>query len=118
VDPLAHKFPHASPYNFVEANPISRIDPDGNEWVNAWDKQVERLGRSTLERPNDKQLKKELQYAQSIQKDVNNVIKAVHDNDPALYDYIQNLNVNIFDKKFNVKVMVDIEYRVTGPQGR
>src|SRR5690606_17213427 len=33
VDPLAHKFPHASPYNFVENNPIMRIDPDGADWI-------------------------------------------------------------------------------------
>jgi RHS repeat-associated protein len=30
VDPLAHKYPHVTPYNFVEGNPISLIDPDGN----------------------------------------------------------------------------------------
>lgn len=33
VDPMAYKFPHASPYNFVENNPISRIDPDGADWI-------------------------------------------------------------------------------------
>ncbi len=33
VDPMAHKYPHASPYNFVENNPISRIDPDGADWI-------------------------------------------------------------------------------------
>jgi RHS repeat-associated protein len=31
VDPLAHKFPHKSPYAFVENNPINLIDPDGRE---------------------------------------------------------------------------------------
>jgi RHS repeat-associated protein len=31
VDPLAHKFPHISPYAFVENNPINLIDPDGRE---------------------------------------------------------------------------------------
>ncbi|GAA3934506.1 hypothetical protein GO495_29995 [Chitinophaga oryziterrae] len=33
IDPMAHKYPHASPYNFVENNPISRIDPDGADWI-------------------------------------------------------------------------------------
>ncbi|UII26003.1 hypothetical protein LVD15_22285 [Fulvivirga maritima] len=31
VDPLAAKFPHISPYAFVENNPINLIDPDGRE---------------------------------------------------------------------------------------
>lgn len=29
VDPLAHKYPHVTPYNFVEGNPIILIDPTG-----------------------------------------------------------------------------------------
>lgn len=29
VDPLAHKYPHITPYNFVENNPIILVDPDG-----------------------------------------------------------------------------------------
>lgn len=117
VDPMAHKFPHASPYNFVEGNPISRIDPDGNEWVNAWDAEVSRLGKLALEKPNSKQTQRALKYAQSMQKDVNDVVKAIHDNDPALYDYVQNLSVTVFNKKLDVKVEVDISYRVTGSEG-
>jgi len=27
VDPLAHKYPHVSPYNFVENNPLRLVDP-------------------------------------------------------------------------------------------
>ena len=33
VDPMANKFPHASPYNYVENNPTMRIDPDGADWI-------------------------------------------------------------------------------------
>lgn len=33
IDPMAQKFPNASPYNFVENNPISRVDPDGDDWI-------------------------------------------------------------------------------------
>ncbi len=29
VDPLAHKYPSLSPYNFTENNPIMLLDPDG-----------------------------------------------------------------------------------------
>ncbi len=29
VDPLAGEFPHLTPYNFTENNPINLIDPDG-----------------------------------------------------------------------------------------
>lgn len=31
VDPLADKFTSYSPYNFVENNPINKVDPDGRE---------------------------------------------------------------------------------------
>jgi RHS repeat-associated protein len=30
VDPWADKYPHVTPYNFVENNPIMLVDPDGN----------------------------------------------------------------------------------------
>src|SRR5690606_14435561 len=33
VDPLASKYPGSSPYNFVDNNPIMRIDPDGRDWI-------------------------------------------------------------------------------------
>lgn len=33
VDPLASKYPSSSPYNFVDNNPIMRIDPDGRDWI-------------------------------------------------------------------------------------
>lgn len=29
VDPLASKYPHVTPYNFVENNPIMLVDPTG-----------------------------------------------------------------------------------------
>lgn len=32
VDPHAENYFHASPYAYVENNPISRIDPDGRDW--------------------------------------------------------------------------------------
>jgi RHS repeat-associated protein len=32
VDPHAENYYHASPYGYVENNPISRIDPDGRDW--------------------------------------------------------------------------------------
>jgi hypothetical protein len=32
VDPLAEKYFNASPYIYVENNPIVRIDPDGRDW--------------------------------------------------------------------------------------
>jgi uncharacterized protein RhaS with RHS repeats len=33
VDPLAHKYPSQSPYNYVENNPIKYIDPYGREKI-------------------------------------------------------------------------------------
>jgi RHS repeat-associated protein len=32
VDPHAENYFHASPFSYVENNPISRIDPDGKDW--------------------------------------------------------------------------------------
>jgi RHS repeat-associated protein len=33
VDPLAHKFPHQSPYVFTDNNPIMFVDPDGRQAI-------------------------------------------------------------------------------------
>ena len=33
ADPLAEKYPGSSPYNYVDGNPISRIDRDGRDWI-------------------------------------------------------------------------------------
>jgi len=35
VDPHADNYPNASPYCYVENNPIMRIDPDGRDWYQA-----------------------------------------------------------------------------------
>jgi hypothetical protein len=118
VDPMAHKFPHASPYNFVENNPISRIDPDGNEWVNARQKDVDRLGKALIDNPNSKKIQREMKNAISMRDDVNNVMNNLRKNDRDLYNYIDNLKVNIFGKERNVKVEVDIDYRVSGNAGQ
>ncbi len=32
IDPKAEKYFSSSPYNFVDNNPISRIDPTGQDW--------------------------------------------------------------------------------------
>ena len=32
MDPHAENYLHASPFSYVENNPISRIDPDGRDW--------------------------------------------------------------------------------------
>lgn len=33
ADPLASKYPGSSPYNFVDNNPIVRVDTDGRDWI-------------------------------------------------------------------------------------
>jgi len=32
VDPMAHKYSHLTPYDFVGGNPINRTDPNGADW--------------------------------------------------------------------------------------
>ncbi len=44
VDPLAHKRSWMSPYNFVQNNPINRIDPDGRLDSPIYDESGEFLG--------------------------------------------------------------------------
>lgn len=114
VDPMAHKFPHASPYNFVENNPIGRIDPTGAEWINAYDAMVSKTQQALLENPNDRQLKRLLNEQLSDQRQVNRVLGTLKSNDRALYDYIDKLQVipsvgPSTGKITNVKVFVELE---------
>lgn len=32
MDPMAEKYKSSSPYNFVDGNPVIRVDPDGADW--------------------------------------------------------------------------------------
>ena len=33
IDPKASKYPNVTPYNYVDNNPILKIDPDGADWI-------------------------------------------------------------------------------------
>ncbi len=123
IDPMAHKFPHASPYNFVENNPISRIDPDGNEWVNAYDARVSMLEASAKKNPTDKGIQRDLAQYRALQSDANSVMNTVKTKDPDLYNYIDNLTVkmtkangDVVDR--NVQVMVGVDWSGRGQNGQ
>ena len=64
VDPLAHLREWVSPYNFVQNNPIKRIDPNGmlDDWVErdnqvVWDENITSANDADL-KPGDKYLGK------------------------------------------------------------
>ncbi|MGY6560677.1 MAG: RHS repeat domain-containing protein [Luteibaculaceae bacterium] len=51
VDPHADSYPHATPYSYVENNPIVRIDPDGRDWKDIFQQQKD--GSYNLIEKND-----------------------------------------------------------------
>ncbi|MBN2521166.1 MAG: hypothetical protein JXB17_11710, partial [Bacteroidales bacterium] len=48
VDPLKEKFPSWTPYNYVKANPLTRIDPNGMEDGNYYDEQGNYIGTDNI----------------------------------------------------------------------
>jgi RHS repeat-associated protein len=65
-DPLAEKYFHATPFNYVENNPVSRIDPDGRYWNSQADedianKQIDALWKRSEDlRNQEKKLNKQI----------------------------------------------------------
>jgi hypothetical protein len=44
VDPLAREFPHVTPYNFVENNPVMMVDPTGLAAIDYFDLDGNKIG--------------------------------------------------------------------------
>ncbi len=66
VDPHSHRYANTSPYAYVGNNPISRIDPDGKDWVDqASDDEAKRIDKEyvktqkSLDREDKKLAKQE-----------------------------------------------------------
>lgn len=110
TDPLAAKYPFVSPYQFVNNSPLILIDPNGKEWINAYDAEVESLNKQLLDNPNDKKLQKALVEATDNQAAVNQIIGELKTNDVALYNYIDKLQVEDArtGELINVKVTVGL----------
>jgi len=53
VDPMADKYPHLSPYNYCENNPIMLVDPDGRSSSSPNDYSVDDNGNIKLEKITD-----------------------------------------------------------------
>jgi len=64
-DPLADDFPHASPYNYVEGNPLVRTDPDGRSWITKLAKATVNVAK-TVAREGAGSLKKGATYADAF----------------------------------------------------
>jgi len=113
VDPLAAKYPSWSPYSAFRNNPILYVDPDGKEWVNAFDAVVAQKEKAFLDNPNSNKLQRQLNIAKENQMKVNEVINNLKENDVALYNYIENLTIKdaVTGEKVNVKVTVGLDYR-------
>jgi RHS repeat-associated protein len=94
VDPLAVKYSFVSPYQFVNNSPLIFIDPNGKEWINVYDADVERINNDLLKNPNDKKLQRDLVRAIDNQATVNKIINDIKTNDVALFNYIDNLQVS------------------------
>ncbi|MFA6152608.1 MAG: hypothetical protein WC716_14890 [Chitinophagaceae bacterium] len=117
TDALSAKYPMMSPYNYVGNRFINTIDPNGKEWVNAGQAEVERLGKLLLNSPNDKDIKKNLKSAIATRDDIQSIINTLKNSDKDLYDYIDNLTVDLFGKKINVKVEVSSDSRFQSING-
>jgi hypothetical protein len=121
IDPMAHKYSHASPYNFVENNPIRRVDADGREWVNGYDAAIIELQAKAKANPTDKSIESRLAYATSMRNEVARVMDQVRANDPALYNYIDQLtytrtNGDGVTTTNNLKVVVNLDMGGEGSQ--
>ncbi len=115
-DPLAAKYPAHSPYVFVNNNPLILVDPDGREWVNAYTAERQRLEKAAINNPDDNKIKRQLRRVQRSEERVNQYINDIKTNDVALYNYIENLQVeDNSGNKRNVKVYVSSNPAVNGP---
>ena len=110
VDPV---YKHTlSNYSAFNNNPVLNIDPNGMEWVNAYDAKVAQIEKALVSNPDCSRLRKQLDDALKNQAIVNKIISNLKENDVALYNYIENLYVkDIFTGKLvSVKVTVSIDY--------
>ena len=115
-DPMSAKYPKVSPYIAFNANPILLIDPNGKEWVNAYDRLVAQTEKALIDNPNSRKLQRDLLKHQNNQTLVNNIIKDIETNDKALYDYVDKLSATNMKtgEQINIKVTVGLEVPTQG----
>lgn len=113
VDPLLTKYPSFSPYSSFKNDPILFVDPDGREWINAYDALVAKAKRSLLDNLNNKNLQRDLRSYEINQTKVAKVLKDLRSNDLSLYNYVENLSVTdvISGEIIDVKVTVGLDYQ-------
>ena len=107
VDPLAEEYFGWTPYNYVANNPILLVDPNGMEWVNPYQRELDKERKK--ENPNEEKIAQLEKLAQGV----NDVLDALKENDKELYDFIDGLQY----EGYNVYVSVYLSNESEGSLG-
>jgi RHS repeat-associated protein len=110
IDPLAEKYVGFSPFNYVVNNPVLLLDPDGMKWVNPYEEKINDLKNKKVTKKRE--VKRKERLLNEYKDKYNQVEKMLIDfekNDKALYDYIDNLEIEGGTDKQGKKIMKSVD---------